>query len=74
MSGNEKKLKAAQLIIKHADLYKICECCESIILFSDIFCPLCEGYRFNDSLQDIEKLALVLAKKDKTDILPRNVI
>lgn len=74
MSGDNKKLKAARLIIKNADLYKICECCESIILYSDVYCPLCDGYRFNDDLEDIKKLALILAKKEKTDILPHNSI
>jgi len=74
VSSREKKLKAAKRIIENADLYKICECCESIVLYISIFCPLCEGYRFNDNIPDIQKLALKLVEKEKTDILPGDFI
>ena len=74
MSSKEKKLKAAKRIIENADLYKICECCESIVLYVSVFCPLCDGYRFNDDITSIQKLALKLVEKEKTDILPSDLI
>jgi len=29
--------------------YKVCEGCEGVVLFSDVFCPKCRGYHFNEN-------------------------
>jgi len=70
VTSYDKKLKAAQRIIENADLYKVCECCESIVLYVSIFCPICDGYRFNDNIESVQKLAMELVNRKKTDILP----
>ena len=70
MSGEEDKMKAAEIILKHSYYYKFCECCESVILYTQTFCPMCDGYRFNENLSVVIEAVKKLAKKSKTKILP----
>lgn len=70
MSSDDKKLKAAKRIIDNAEYYVICECCESIVLYGSTFCPLCDGYKFNENIEDLKRLALKLAERKNTTILP----
>jgi hypothetical protein len=65
-----RKTLAAQIMIDNADLYKVCLCCESVVSFRDTFCPLCEGYRFDENIEQVIKFIEALVKRDKTTILP----
>lgn len=66
---HKKKEIAAQRILKNADLYKVCEGCESVVLIDSIFCPICSGYRFNESLTVLLKTIKELLKKENTTIV-----
>jgi RNA polymerase subunit RPABC4/transcription elongation factor Spt4 len=33
--------------------YKVCEGCETVILYEETFCPKCRGYRFDENRQRI---------------------
>ena len=68
----KKKEEAAQKILKNADLYKVCEGCESVVLFDSIFCPLCSGYRFNEDLSVLVQTIKALLKKKKTSIIKQD--
>jgi len=72
--SKKDKEAAAKKICDNAEYYKVCECCESIILFESVFCPVCDGYRFNNSLSAVKKLAIDLAKKEKTSVVPFDLI
>lgn len=77
MSGsyNKKdKQAAAKKICDNADFYKVCECCESIVLFESIFCPICDGYRFNESIEAVKKLAIALANREKSSVISTDLI
>lgn len=65
----KQKLRAAQHILNNYEYYKVCEGCESVILYDHIFCPLCSGYRFNESYKFLETVVKELVNRDLTDIL-----
>jgi rRNA maturation endonuclease Nob1 len=59
-----KRRKAlAKKIINNIFYYKLCEGCESVIFIDSIFCPVCQGYRFEHNLDKIEQAATVLSKR-----------
>jgi hypothetical protein len=68
--GSLRKTLAAQIMLDNADCYKVCLCCESVILYSSTFCPLCDGYRFDEDIEQVIKFIKALTKKDNTTILP----
>jgi RNA polymerase subunit RPABC4/transcription elongation factor Spt4 len=68
--NKKRKEEAAKKICEYAMYYKVCEGCESVILFDSTFCPVCEGYRFDEDINRVIRTASALAKKEKTDILP----
>lgn len=77
MGGSNHKLnkqEAAKKICDNAEYYKVCEGCESVVLFESVFCPLCSGYRFNESITAVKKVVMELAKRDKTSVLPTDLI
>jgi rRNA maturation endonuclease Nob1 len=57
-------------ILKNIKYYKFCEGCESVILIDSIFCPVCDGYRFNTNLDIVRKAVHVLANKKQSSVLP----
>lgn len=65
----KKKELMAQKILRNADLYKVCECCESVVLYDSIFCPLCSGYRFDEGLSKLVQTVKALIKKKNTTII-----
>lgn len=65
-----RKTLAAQIMMDNADLYKVCLCCESVVSFRDAFCPLCEGYRFDEDVEQVIRYIKALMKRNKTTILP----
>jgi len=65
----KKKEEAAQRILKNADLYKVCEGCESVVLFESVYCPVCDGYRFNENLTVLVQTIKALLKKKNTSIV-----
>ena len=65
----KRKEEAAKKICAHATYYKVCEGCESVILHDSIFCPLCEGYRFDTDIDHVIQATKALVKKEKTDVL-----
>jgi hypothetical protein len=66
----KKRKKLADKILKNIYYYKLCECCESVILIDSIFCPVCDGYRFNTNIEYIEKAVHALANKKQSSVLP----
>lgn len=73
MSDSEslkKKKESAERIKRNAEYYKVCEGCESVVLYTSDFCPLCSGYRFNEEIDAVIKFVDALLKKEKTSILP----
>jgi rRNA maturation endonuclease Nob1 len=66
----KQKHRAAQHILNNYEYYKVCEGCESVILYSSTFCPLCDGYRFDENIEQVIKFIKALTKKDNTTILP----
>ena len=72
--GSLRKELAAQLMIENADYYKVCLCCESVVPYSNSFCPVCDGYRFEDNIEQVIKFIKELVKKEKTTILPPDQI
>ncbi len=65
---NRKKI--GDKILKNIKYYKLCEGCESVILIDSIFCPVCDGYRFNTNLDIVRKAVHVLANKKQSSVLP----
>jgi RNA polymerase subunit RPABC4/transcription elongation factor Spt4 len=68
--GSLRKTLAAQIMLDNADCYKVCLGCESVILYNSTFCPLCDGYRFDENVEQVIKFIKALTKKDNTTILP----
>jgi rRNA maturation endonuclease Nob1 len=66
----KKRKKLAEKILKNIYYCKLCEGCESVILIDSIFCPVCDGYRFDKSLEHIEKAVHELANKKQSSVLP----
>jgi len=69
VSGDINKMITAQKILDTAYYYKFCECCESVVLFDSVFCPICGGYRFDEGLTKTVAAIKELAKKNKTKII-----
>jgi rRNA maturation endonuclease Nob1 len=57
-------------ILRNIKYYKLCECCESVILIDSIFCPVCDGYHFNTNLDIVRKAVHALANKKQCSVLP----
>lgn len=66
----KKRKKLADKILKNIYYYKLCECCESVILIDSIFCPVCDGYRFDTNIEHIEKAVHELASRNQSSVLP----
>jgi hypothetical protein len=48
--------------------YKVCEGCDAVILFSDVFCPKCRGYHHNENRKRIiDQIVLKYTEKLKRD-------
>ncbi|QSR89257.1 hypothetical protein [Methylacidiphilum caldifontis] len=63
----ERAQKAAKIIASPAD-YKVCEGCGSIVSKKAIFCPNCNGYRFDSSKQRVIEQAEILGKREPTSV------
>ena len=70
----KKRKIAAKKIIDNYRHYKVCEGCESVVLKSTVFCPICEAYRFDSKKDRIIKTVKVLEEKAQTVILPSDFI
>jgi len=66
----KKRKAAAKKILARAEFYKVCEGCESVIIFDSAFCPVCNGYRFDDDLRRVKHTIEELAKREQSSILP----
>lgn len=65
----KKKADAADKICQYARFYKVCEGCESVVIYDEIFCPLCDAYRFDSNVERVKRTAQELAKRDKAKVL-----
>jgi len=66
----KKRKLLAKKIIKNIFYYKLCEGCESVIFVDSIFCPVCQGYRFDYDLNKIEQAVTILSnRKQKTQTM-----
>jgi len=70
----KKRQAAAKKMLRNADLYKVCEGCESVVLFNSVFCPLCSGYRFNEDLSILVQAIKALLKKKNTSIIDSDLL
>jgi hypothetical protein len=70
----KKREAAAKKICENLKYYKVCEGCESVILYDSIFCPVCKAYRFDTSPSKIIKTVNELVKRERTTILPSDLI
>lgn len=70
----KKRKAAAKRICENAEYYKVCEGCESVILFESVFCPVCDAYRFNEDHEYVKKIVNELAKRERTSVLPSDLI
>ena len=70
----KKRRQKAERILKKAEYYKVCEGCESVVLYDMPFCPVCDAYRFDDSVNRVIKTVMELAKKERTSVLPEDFI
>ncbi|MDW8349984.1 MAG: hypothetical protein RML49_06985 [Verrucomicrobiae bacterium] len=58
----ERAQRAAQ-IIAHAQKYKVCEGCDSIVTADTITCPTCHSYRFDATPERVVRQAEYLATR-----------
>jgi Zn finger protein HypA/HybF involved in hydrogenase expression len=58
----ERAQRAAQ-IITHAQQYKVCEGCDSIVTADTIMCPTCHSYRFDATAARVIAQAEYLATR-----------
>lgn len=70
----KKRKAAAKRILRNIDFYKVCVGCESVIYREDVFCPVCDAYRFNENVDYIKRVVEVLANKEQSTILPDDFI
>jgi len=70
----KKRKAAAKRICENADYYKVCEGCESVVLVESIFCPVCDAYRFDTNIERIKKTVNALATRERTAVLPSDLI
>lgn len=65
----KKKADAAEKVCQYARFYKVCEGCESVVIYDEIFCPMCDSYRFDSNEERVKATARELAKRAKSKIL-----
>ncbi len=65
----EERARKAQEIAAHADRYKVCEGCESIVAARVVDCPNCHGYRFDDAAERVITQALSLGSREQTSVV-----
>lgn len=58
----------AEKIIAHAENFKICEGCDSIVAARVTDCPNCHGYRFNEDREEVINHARLLASRPQTSV------
>lgn len=68
MSDLESRRAQAEVIIASPGDYKVCEGCESILRRTAVICPLCKGYRFDDSPDRVASQARELGSREATTI------
>ena len=68
MSNTQRSVQAAK-ITASPDKYKVCEGCESIVGQSAVFCPSCNGYRFDTSPERVVAQAQILSSRERTSVL-----
>ena len=44
----EERRKTGEIVLAAPGEFKVCEACGSIIYARAVFCPQCNGYRFDD--------------------------
>lgn len=62
------KQEAIDYIREAYFLFKVCECCDSIVTYDCAVCIVCRNYRFDDTRKRVIEQAL-LAEKDDSIIL-----
>ncbi|ACD82794.1 hypothetical protein EM20IM_08675 [Candidatus Methylacidiphilum infernorum] len=63
----ERAQRAAKIIASPGD-YQVCESCGSIVSKKVVFCPNCNGYRFDSSRERVIEQAEILGKRAPTSI------
>jgi len=64
----EDRAKKAARIIASPQEFKVCESCGSIVAKKAVFCPNCNGYRFDCSKEMVIAQAEILGKRESTSI------
>ena len=69
----ERARKAAKIIADPAS-YKVCEECDSIVTRPAVFCPNCNGYRFNEEPAEVAAQARKLAGQEQTSVTQEDLL
>jgi len=70
----KKRQAAAKKICENAKYYKVCEGCESVVIYNTVFCPVCQTYRFDDNSERVINTAKELATREQISYLPSDFI
>jgi hypothetical protein len=70
MSGKElleriarDRAERSRLILAKPTEFKICNCCQSILFTSNVYCPFCKGYGFEFDQDKIVAMARLLGDR-----------
>ena len=66
--------QTANSIADNPDPYKVCEGCESIVLKKANLCPICHGYRFDESASRVSEQATLLGSRPPTSVKPQDLV
>lgn len=61
--------EVCEFIIENYDLFKVCECCDSILTKKASICPVCKSYRFEQGKTKIISRAKKFKNKPRTCLL-----
>lgn len=69
----EKRARQAEKIIAQPSAYKVCECCDSIVVRRVATCPNCNGYRFEERAEAVTEQAKLLASRTQTSVIAKDL-
>jgi hypothetical protein len=71
---SNERLQKAQEIASNPSAYKVCECCDSIVVSGSVTCSNCHGYRFDDSQTRVVDQAIYLGTRKKTSVTASDLV
>lgn len=61
--------EVCDFVIENWELFKVCECCDSILDFKNYICPVCKSYRFDKAEKTIKQMAKIFKTKPRRSLL-----